>query len=150
LPFAACAVWRTITTSRNRFDGYHMSHTPQQNSAETESNAVVVRPVLRPDDPRYDEERRLAEAVKLAASVGLQVVHAAAIRVRAPTAPTLLGEGQVGELAGIVAAANATVAVVDATLNPTQQRNLEQRWNCKVIDRTAWKYASPQGADNRR
>ncbi len=29
-----------------------------------------------------------------------------------------------------------TVAIIDATLSPVQQRNLERAWDCKVIDRT--------------
>ncbi len=32
--------------------------------------------------------------------------------------------------------AEVAVAVVDATLSPVQQRNLERGWGCKVIDRT--------------
>ncbi len=31
---------------------------------------------------------------------------------------------------------DVTVAVVDASLSPVQQRNLERAWDCKVIDRT--------------
>ena len=32
--------------------------------------------------------------------------------------------------------AGVTVAIVDASLSPVQQRNLERGWGCKVIDRT--------------
>jgi GTP-binding protein HflX len=35
-----------------------------------------------------------------------------------------------------IAAHDVTVAVVDASLTPVQQRNLETAWKCKVIDRT--------------
>jgi GTPase len=31
---------------------------------------------------------------------------------------------------------NVSIAIVDATLSPGQQRNLERAWECKVIDRT--------------
>ncbi len=47
-----------------------------------------------------------------------------------------MGEGQVDMQAELIAEANVTVAIVDATLSPVQQRNLERRWGCKVIDRT--------------
>lgn len=47
-----------------------------------------------------------------------------------------MGEGQVDLQAELIAEANVTVAIVDATLSPVQQRNLERRWGCKVIDRT--------------
>jgi GTP-binding protein HflX len=82
------------------------------------------------------EQARLAEAVGLAASIGLVVVHEQVFQLRSLTPATLLGKGQV-EIAGI-ALKNAAVdvVVVDATLSPVQQRNLEKAWACKVIDRT--------------
>lgn len=78
----------------------------------------------------------MAEAVGLAASIGLVVVHEAIFALRGRTPATLFGKGQT-ELAGQAIAANeVTVAVVDASLTPVQQRNLETAWKCKVIDRT--------------
>ena len=35
-----------------------------------------------------------------------------------------------------IAECGVTVAIIDATLSPVQQRNLERAWDCKVIDRT--------------
>jgi GTP-binding protein HflX len=83
-----------------------------------------------------EAEARIAEAVGLAASIGLIVVHDAVFAIRAKTPATLFGKGQT-EMAGEAIAANdVTVAVVDAALTPVQQRNLETAWKCKVIDRT--------------
>ncbi|GIX11170.1 MAG: GTPase HflX [Elioraea sp.] len=56
------------------------------------------------------------------------------LRARRPA--TLLGEGQVAEIAQQVKLHSIAVAVVDAQLSPVQQRNLERAWGCKVIDRT--------------
>ena len=78
----------------------------------------------------------MAEAVGLAASIGLVAVHTAIFPLRTRKSSTLLGEGQV-EIAGqAIKAEDVTVAVVDAQLSPVQQRNLERAWDCKVIDRT--------------
>jgi GTP-binding protein HflX len=78
----------------------------------------------------------MAEAVGLAASIGLVVVHEAIFGIRARNPATLLGSGQ-AEMAGAdIASHEVTVTVVDATLTPVQQRNLETAWKCKVIDRT--------------
>ncbi len=56
--------------------------------------------------------------------------------LRHVTPATLFGKGQV-ELAGAaIHAAEVSVVVVDATLTPVQQRNLETAWGAKVIDRT--------------
>jgi GTP-binding protein HflX len=83
-----------------------------------------------------EAEARLAECVGLASSIGLVVVHENVFSLRTRTPATLFGKGQT-EMAGEAIAANdVTVAVVDATLTPVQQRNLETAWKCKVIDRT--------------
>lgn len=81
-------------------------------------------------------EARLAEAVGLAASIGLVVVHTAILPLRARRPSTLLGEGQTASQANAIAEQDVTVAIVDAALSPVQQRNLERAWSCKVIDRT--------------
>ena len=81
-------------------------------------------------------EARLAEAVGLAASIGLVVVHTAILPLRARRSATLLGEGQVAGQKEFVSAEEVTVVIVDAALTPVQQRNLERGWGCKVIDRT--------------
>ncbi len=81
-------------------------------------------------------EARLAEAVGLTEAIGLVVAHQAIVPLRARRPSTLLGEGQVSALGEVIAAEEVGVAIVDATLSPVQQRNLERAWACKVIDRT--------------
>jgi len=81
-------------------------------------------------------EARLAEAVGLAASIGVAIVHTGIHPLRARRPSTLLGEGQVETARAAMADQHVTVAVVDAALTPVQQRNLERAWGCKVIDRT--------------
>jgi GTP-binding protein HflX len=81
-------------------------------------------------------EARLAEAVGLAASIGLVVVHSAVLPLRIRRPATLLGEGQVSLLGQAMREHHVTVAIIDVALSPVQQRNLERAWDCKVIDRT--------------
>ncbi|MBP0492975.1 GTPase HflX [Pararoseomonas indoligenes] len=81
-------------------------------------------------------DARLGEAVGLAASIGVAIVHTAIFPLRARRPSTLLGEGQVEAARAAMAAQGVQVAVVDAALTPVQQRNLERAWGCKVIDRT--------------
>ena len=98
--------------------------------------------ILPWENPRAREEAgraaeaRLAEAVGLAASIGLVVVHEAILPLRARRPATLLGEGQAAAQGELLAEHDVTVAIVDAALSPVQQRNLERVWHCKVIDRT--------------
>ncbi len=98
------------------------------------ARAVVVLPD-RGDSTR-DADARLEESAGLAAAIGLDVVDRVALRVRQPRAATLIGSGQMEELATRVAMEDATLVVVDAPLTPIQQRNLETGLKAKVIDRT--------------
>ncbi len=81
-------------------------------------------------------EARLAEAVGLAASIGVTIVHQAIHPLRARRPSTLLGEGQVEMVRQALVEQQAGLVVVDAALTPVQQRNLERAWGVKVIDRT--------------
>ena len=83
---------------------------------------------LRTRDPGRAAEARLAEAVGLAASIGLIVVHTAILPLRIRRPATLLGEGQVALQGHAMAEHKVTVAIVDAALSPVQQRNLERAW----------------------
>jgi GTP-binding protein HflX len=91
---------------------------------------------IRARDDGRAAEARLAEAVGLAASIGLIVVHTAILPLRIRRPATLMGEGQVATLGQALTEQKVTVAIVDAALSPVQQRNLERAWSCKVIDRT--------------
>ncbi|WP_375390418.1 GTPase HflX [uncultured Sphingomonas sp.] len=94
--------------------------------------------VVLPDrgDTRRDAEARLAETAGLADAIGLVVAERIALRVRAPRPATLIGTGQMQQLADRVRQENATLVIFDAGLTPVQQRNLETGLAAKVIDRT--------------
>jgi len=114
-----------------------------QQTGDGPVRAAVILPWERPHagrdgtvDHARAAEAKLAEAVGLAASIGLVVVHTAILPLRTRRSATLLGEGQVAGQADPLAEHRVTVAIVDAALSPVQQRNLERAWGCKVIDRT--------------
>ncbi|MDB5591496.1 GTPase HflX [Enterovirga sp.] len=79
---------------------------------------------------------RLDEAIGLAAAINLEVRVSEVVPVASPRPGTYLGSGKVAEIAGIVAAEEAGLVVMDCALTPVQQRNLEKAWGAKVIDRT--------------
>jgi GTPase len=95
-----------------------------------DKQAVHAAGQLRP------AEARLAEAVGLAASIGLVVVRERIFQLRSITSATLFGKGQVEMEVPLLREAEVDVVVVDAALTPVQQRNLEKAWGTKVIDRT--------------
>jgi GTP-binding protein HflX len=98
--------------------------------------AAKSPPVRSSDQPKRSDEARLDEAVGLARAIDLEVVRAEIVRVARPVPATLFGKGNVETLRGIIAENGIGLVVVDAALSPVQQRNLERRWQAKVIDRT--------------
>ncbi len=81
-------------------------------------------------------EARLDEAAGLAAAIDLDVAEAMALSLQRIRPSTYLGKGRVEELAGLIAAQEVGLVVMDCALSPVQQRNLEKAWGAKVIDRT--------------
>lgn len=85
---------------------------------------------------RRHDESRLDEAVGLAMALDLKIVGTHTARVRKPNPATLFGQGKVEELADLCEQLEANVVIINTTLTPIQQRNLEKALEVKVIDRT--------------
>lgn len=81
-------------------------------------------------------ERRLEEACGLAEAIQLDVVYTDVVKIRAVNPGTFFGKGKVSEYKGLIAELECDLVVVDGTLTPIQQRNLEKVWNTKILDRT--------------
>ena len=88
------------------------------------------------DHVPYGPEESLEELKALADTAGA-VVEETVIQARpAPAAATLIGSGKVEELRNLVGSLKADVVLFDSELTPTQQRNLENALDCKILDRT--------------
>ncbi len=109
--------------------------------------ALVLVPIRRVRAPRpengegeafagRDAAGKVAEAVNLAAAIGLHVVDGLSLNLSAMRPATLLGEGKVEELRQRIEAERVDLVIIDHLLSPGQQRNLEKAWKAKVIDRT--------------
>jgi GTP-binding protein HflX len=98
--------------------------------------AVIAVPELPRDAARRSAEARVEEAEGLAEAIGIDVVAARTLRVRTVRPATLLGKGQVEEIAELAKEQDAALLIVDAALTPIQQKNLEEEAGTKVIDRT--------------
>ena len=97
---------------------------------------MIVVPELPREGARRSAEARVEEAEGLAQAIGIDVVAARPFRVRSVRPSTLLGKGQVEEIAAIAKGEGAGLLIVDAPLTPIQQKNLEEEAGTKVIDRT--------------
>jgi GTP-binding protein HflX len=93
-------------------------------------------PELPREASRRSPDARVEEAEGLAGAIGIDVVAARPLRVRTVRPATLLGKGQVEELAEAAKAMDARLLIVDSALTPVQQKNLEDEVGTKVIDRT--------------
>jgi GTP-binding protein HflX len=117
-----------------------MAATLAENARSTGRALVIYPSPKRPPPHQRDDARspvaRLEEAVALAGAIELEVAHAALVPLARPKPATLIGSGSVEALGTRVKELHIGVAVIDATVSPVQQRNLEKAWNCKVIDRT--------------
>lgn len=99
----------------------------------THTQAVLVGLDLGEAD--YAES--LAEAKQLAASAGLHARTIVKGRRERPDPALFAGKGKVEEIADAVAAIKAQVTIFNHELSPVQERNLEKRLNCRVVDRTS-------------
>jgi GTP-binding protein HflX len=97
---------------------------------------VIAVPELPREASRRSADARLEEAEGLAEAIGIEVVAARPFRVRTVRPATLLGKGQVEEIADAAQEQGAGLLIVDAALTPIQQKNLEEEVGTKVIDRT--------------
>jgi GTP-binding protein HflX len=100
----------------------------------------VLVPIVRGPKTEAAKDRgadaRLEEAAGLARAIDLDVVEAIPVPLGSFRPATLFGAGKVDEIAARVADEKAGLVIVDHTLSPVQQRNLEKAWKAKVIDRT--------------
>jgi GTP-binding protein HflX len=104
------------------------------------SRCGIIIPYFVEKTPEKSERSltsRLEEAVGLAEAIDLDVAFAVTQTLKARRSATVFGKGKVEEVAQLVQTDEVTLVIVDDSLSPIQQRNLEKAWKCKVIDRTA-------------
>jgi GTP-binding protein HflX len=85
---------------------------------------------------RVDAEQSLDELAGLADAAGAVVVLRMLQERAKPDAGTFIGAGKVSSLAAACAEADVDVVIVDHELTPGQLRQLEERLERKVVDRT--------------
>jgi GTP-binding protein HflX len=83
-----------------------------------------------------DFEASLAEFEELARSAGAEVSATLVQHRPRPDPATLVGQGKLEEIEGVIASTGAELVLFDHDLTPSQLRNLEAKLPCRVIDRT--------------
>ncbi len=101
------------------------------------TRAWVLHPDLKSDQSRRAAEPALQEGVALADALpGLEVVGATIVRLPKRHPGKLFGKGKIAELKTIFHDAEVELVLIDGSVTPVQQRNLEKDWGVKLLDRT--------------
>lgn len=98
---------------------------------------AVIFPSVSGKEISLAPDSRLEEAVRLAEAISLNVVYSEIVKVREIKPSIFFGNGFLENLQNKIAESEIELVVVDTSLTPIQQRNLEKRLKIKVIDRTA-------------
>jgi len=85
-------------------------------------------------DPEAREDPQ--EFQELAISAGAETVAFVSVARHQPTAKFLIGSGKVEELRDRVRTEEVDLVIFNHTLTPSQERNLERAFECRVLDRT--------------
>ncbi len=106
-------------------------------SRANKSQVLILHPILRIKGiAARDPENRLEEAEGLALAIDLKVIHREAVRVDKIQPATLIGKGVAERFGEFIKSHDIDLVIMDTSLSPIQQRNLEKLWDVKVIDRT--------------
>lgn len=98
------------------------------------SNEVVL---VSLDFGHSDYAESLEELKQLAESANLKVVSVVEGKRARPDSALYAGSGKVEEIALVVSQTEAPLVIFNHELSPAQERNLEQKVKCRVIDRTS-------------
>ncbi|WP_137887063.1 ribosome rescue GTPase HflX [Pseudomonas sp. 2FE] len=94
--------------------------------------AILVH--LDGQDPEAREDPQ--EFQELALSAGADTVAFISVPRHRPTAKYLIGSGKVDELRDLIKVEQVDLVIFNHTLTPSQERNLERVFECRVLDRT--------------
>ena len=78
----------------------------------------------------------LSEFTELARSAGATIVGSMSARIERPNPKYYVGSGKADEIKSQKESTNADLVLVNHTLSPVQERNLEALTQCRVVDRT--------------
>jgi GTP-binding protein HflX len=103
--------------------------------AQAARDAAATTPRVN-SEPQFSAEESLDELRDLALSAGAEIAGEILQRRDRPDPATLIGKGKLEEIAGAAASVSADLLLFDHDLTASQQRNIENVVNVRVLDRT--------------
>ena len=102
-----------------------------------ERPSIGEKAILVHLDLNAEQQREyITEFQELAVSAGAQVFDIISSRRHVPDAKYFIGRGKADEIAQLVEAEGIELVLFNHALSPSQERNLEARFQCRVLDRT--------------
>ncbi|MGB5187730.1 MAG: GTPase HflX, partial [Acidimicrobiia bacterium] len=93
--------------------------------------------MIRDGSRAAEGERSLEELELLTDTAGSEPIESVLVRRDRPDPATFIGKGKLSELVADSHMLDIDVVVFDNELSPAQQRNLQQAFQCDVVDRVA-------------
>tara|TARA_B100001057_G_scaffold114535_1_gene112920 strand:+ start:246 stop:1526 length:1281 start_codon:yes stop_codon:yes gene_type:complete len=98
----------------------------------------VVQPKLKINLPANYADQSIGEAISLAQALpSVKITGSTLVPIERIRPKEFFGTGKVVELAEIFKSKKINLVIINGQISPIQQRNLEKKWNVKVLDRTA-------------
>lgn len=88
------------------------------------------------DFPNESAREDVEELALLVSSAGVEALDVVSTSRRAPDAKLFIGTGKAEEIAALVKSYSADIVIFNHALSPSQERNLEKVFECRVLDRT--------------
>lgn len=103
---------------------------------EAPDRAYIVQPINKNKPSTRDISEITNEAEGLALAINLEIIKTRVVNHSKIHAGSFFGKGIREDIAEDISDLEPSIIIVNGTLSPIQQRNLEKQWNVKVIDRT--------------
>ena len=103
---------------------------------ETKEQERALLVVVEEQKEKWSREALAEEFKNLVLSTGIEVADIVFVKGRQPTPSLFIGKGKAEELGMIAQEKNVNVVIFNNNLNFNQQRNLEDIFGVKTIDRT--------------
>ncbi len=118
-------------------DPFDPTHPDSDVDPDHDPQRAVLAAVRTPDVDEVEFQQSVAELVRLAQTLGLQVMDTVTQNRDGFHVATYVGSGKVSELKAAIAVHKAGLVLLDHEVSPSQARNLEKATGAQVLDRTA-------------
>ena len=108
-----------------------------ENNLNENFNCIVINPETNSYLSSEKVVKKVSEIYNLAKSINLKIKEIKTIKIRRIIPSFLFGKGQVENIKILLNRQFSKLLIVNSEVSPIQQRNLEKKLNCKILDRTA-------------